>query len=115
MTLDALEIDREAFLVFIRSKKPSYPACEKWILDAKGGSLDSAVVKKHNESIIGYQHDDATRKEISVDVSDLALTQRRESWRRPASPVSRGALAKYRSSVSSASEGAVTIPPPWDE
>jgi dihydroxy-acid dehydratase len=58
---------------------------------------------------------DATRKEISVDVSDLALTQRRESWRRPASPVSRGALAKYRSSVSSASEGAVTIPPPWDE
>jgi len=64
MTLDALEVDREAFLVFIRSKKPSYAACEKWILDAKGGALDPSVVKKHNESIIGYQHDDATRKEI---------------------------------------------------
>ena len=57
---------------------------------------------------------DAERKEISVDVSDEVMAERREHWRRPASPVTRGALAKYRSAVSSASEGAVTIPPAWD-
>ena len=58
---------------------------------------------------------DAERKEISVDISDEVMAERRERWRRPVSPVTRGALAKYRSAVFSASEGAVTIPPPWDE
>ncbi len=58
---------------------------------------------------------DAEHKEISVDVSDEVMAERRERWRRPASPVTRGALAKFRSAVSSASEGAVTIPPAWDE
>jgi len=58
---------------------------------------------------------DAESKEISVDISDEVMAERRERWRRPVSPVTRGALAKYRSAVSSASEGAVTIPPPWDE
>jgi len=37
------------------------------------------------------------------------------TWKRPASPVKTGALAKYRNEVSSASEGAVTIPPAWDD
>ncbi len=58
---------------------------------------------------------DAENKEISVDVSDEVMAERRGRWRRPVSPVTRGALAKYRSAVSSASEGAVTIPPAWDE
>jgi len=58
---------------------------------------------------------DAEQMEISVDVSDELLSQRREQWRRPVSPVTRGALAKYRGAVSSASDGAVTIPPAWDE
>jgi len=58
---------------------------------------------------------DAESKEISVAVSDEVMAERRGRWKRPVSPVSRGALAKYRGAVSSASEGAVTIPPPWDE
>jgi len=58
---------------------------------------------------------DAEREEISVDVTDAVMAERLKRWRRPVSPVTRGALAKYRSAVSSASEGAVTIPPPWDE
>ena len=58
---------------------------------------------------------DAESKEISVQISDELMAARRAVWRRPVSPVQRGALAKYRSAVSSASEGAVTIPPPWDE
>jgi len=58
---------------------------------------------------------DAETKQISVEVTDTVLADRRKAWKRPVSPVTRGALAKYRSAVSSASEGAVTIPPPWDE
>ena len=58
---------------------------------------------------------DAESKEISVAVSAEVMAERRNRWKRPVSPVSRGALAKYRGAVSSASEGAVTIPPPWDE
>jgi len=58
---------------------------------------------------------DAENKEINVAVSDAELARRRATWKRPASPVKRGVLAKYRNEVSSASEGAVTIPPAWDE
>jgi dihydroxy-acid dehydratase len=58
---------------------------------------------------------DAERKEINVLISDEELAKRRESWHRPRSPVTRGVLAKYRNEVSSASEGAVTIPPDWDD
>jgi len=60
-------------------------------------------------------HIDAERKEINVSVSAEELASRRAAWKRPGSPVRRGVLAKYRNEVSSASEGAVTIPPAWDE
>ena len=58
---------------------------------------------------------DAETREISVVVSDEELGRRRAAWKRPKSSVSRGVLAKYRNEVLSASEGAVTIAPPWDE
>jgi len=58
---------------------------------------------------------DAQSKQINVDVDEEELARRRNSWQRPASSVHRGALAKYRAEVASASEGAVTIPPEWDE
>lgn len=57
---------------------------------------------------------DAQNKRIDVAVSEAEMDKRRKAWKRPASPVQRGALAKYRAEVSSASEGAVTIPEPWD-
>ncbi|MDH3491111.1 MAG: dihydroxy-acid dehydratase [Gammaproteobacteria bacterium] len=58
---------------------------------------------------------DAVSREINVAVSDEELARRRAAWKRPPSPVKRGVLAKYRNEVSSASEGAVTIPPDWDQ
>ena len=58
---------------------------------------------------------DAELKQINVDINEGAMAKRREKWSRPPSSVSRGVLAKYRVEVSSASLGAVTIPPPWDE
>ncbi len=58
---------------------------------------------------------DAQNKQLNVDVSEAEMSGRRSNWQRPLSPVKTGALAKYRAIVSSASEGAVTIPPVWDE
>ena len=58
---------------------------------------------------------DAEKKGINVAISSEDMSVRRAAWKRPASTVKRGALAKYRNQVSSASEGAVTIPPAWDE
>lgn len=58
---------------------------------------------------------DAELREITIAVDDTIMARRKEQWKRPKSPVTRGALAKYRSAVSSASEGAVTIPPAWDD
>jgi dihydroxy-acid dehydratase len=57
---------------------------------------------------------DAESKEINVAVSDAEMAQRLKDWQRPPSPVRTGVLAKYRNEVSSASEGAMTIPPAWD-
>ena len=72
MVLDALGIDREEFLAYVKENNPSYIETEKWVLDKKGGSLDADAVKKLNDSIAGYNHDDATRKDIlgAANVAD---------------------------------------------
>jgi dihydroxy-acid dehydratase len=74
---------------------------------AVGGPI--ALVEDGDTIII-----DAQSREISLQVSEAELEARRKAWRRPPSSVRTGALAKYRSEVASASEGAVTIPPEWD-
>jgi dihydroxy-acid dehydratase len=57
---------------------------------------------------------DAETRKITLQISDKEMAMRHRNWQRPPSPVKTGALAKYRNEVSSASEGAVTIPPAWD-
>ncbi|MHC8344595.1 dihydroxy-acid dehydratase [Pseudomonas sp. RT6P73] len=51
---------------------------------------------------------DAETRQITVDVSDAVLAERKARWVRPESKYKRGVLAKYAKTVSSASEGAVT-------
>ncbi|MDH3410624.1 MAG: dihydroxy-acid dehydratase [Gammaproteobacteria bacterium] len=58
---------------------------------------------------------DAEIRQLQLDVSAETMAARRAKWVRPPSLVKSGALAKYRAEVSSASEGAITIPPPWDD
>jgi dihydroxy-acid dehydratase len=58
---------------------------------------------------------DAEKGRIDLAVDEQELARRRDNWVRPRSSVSTGALAKYRAEVSSASEGAVTTVPAWDE
>lgn len=72
MTLDALGIDRDTFLSYIKEKKPSYTECEQWILDQKGGTLDTSAIDAHNAAVVGYEHDEETRRGIleSVGIAD---------------------------------------------
>jgi len=57
---------------------------------------------------------DAETRQISVAVTAEEMARRRGNWERPPSNVSKGALAKYRAIVSSASDGAITVAPRWD-
>ena len=63
MVIDGLGLDREETLAFLKTI-PTYFAFEKWILEKKGGKLDSAAVEKLNAAIRGYNHSDVVRKSI---------------------------------------------------
>jgi dihydroxy-acid dehydratase len=67
----------------------------------EGGPI--ALVENGDRIII-----DAQTRQITVDVSDAVLAERKSHWVRPESKYKRGVLAKYAKTVSSASEGAVT-------
>jgi hypothetical protein len=64
MVLDGLGLDREEFHAYIKNSKPTYIQLESWILSKKGGTMDQAAVKRLNDAIKGYLHDDTTRKSI---------------------------------------------------
>ncbi|TDJ32365.1 MAG: dihydroxy-acid dehydratase [Gammaproteobacteria bacterium] len=51
---------------------------------------------------------DAVQREITVELSEEQLNQRRAQWEQPAPYATKGVLAKYARLVSTASEGAVT-------
>ncbi len=67
----------------------------------EGGPL--AIVEEGDEIII-----DATTRELNLNISDDEIKQRLAKWSKPAPRYTRGVLAKYAKTVSSASEGAVT-------
>lgn len=54
---------------------------------------------------------DAQTKQMTLNVDEQELTKRRSHWRKPAPRYTRGLLAKYAKTVSSASTGAVTDRP----
>lgn len=64
MTLDALGLNRETVLAYLKASKPTYPQFEAWVKKQPGVKLDKASIDKHNASVRGYNHDDATRKAI---------------------------------------------------
>jgi hypothetical protein len=63
MTLDALNVSKEAFLTFIQTR-PSYPQLEAWVKAQPGVRLDKATLYKHNAAIRGYIHGDDVRQPI---------------------------------------------------
>ena len=63
MTCAALGLDPEAVKSFIKASKPTYTAFEAWVRQ-NGKKLSKADIQRHNLAILGYCHDDATRKGI---------------------------------------------------
>ena len=68
---------------------------------AKGGSI--AILQEDDEIVI-----DAEARRLDVTLSDAEIQARFEKWTPPEPRYTRGVMAKYANSVSSASEGAVT-------
>jgi len=66
-----------------------------------GGTI--ALVKNGDPITI-----DAEAREISLDIPAKEIAARRKAWKKPAPRYTRGILAKYAHTVTSASEGAVT-------
>ena len=68
---------------------------------AKGGPI--AILQEGDEIVI-----DAKERRLDVKLSDAEIQARFEQWTPPEPRYTRGVMAKYANSVSSASEGAVT-------
>jgi hypothetical protein len=64
MVIQALGLKPEAVKNYITSQRPTYPQFEAWIKQQPGVKLDKATLYKLNSAILGYIHDDATRKSI---------------------------------------------------
>jgi hypothetical protein len=71
MVISGLGLDPNAVKSFIAEKRPSYPQFESWVRQQPGVRLDKATIYKLNTAILGYIHDDATRKGI-LSASGLA-------------------------------------------
>ena len=64
MVLDALNLNRDAVIAFIKSNRPTYTQFESWIKQQAGVKLDKGSIDAINAAIRGYNHDDGTRKSI---------------------------------------------------
>jgi len=54
---------------------------------------------------------DAQNREMTLNISDEEMARRKHNWQQPSPKYTRGLLAKYARTVSSASTGAVTDKP----
>jgi hypothetical protein len=59
MTLTALGLDRDKTIEFVRSRKPTYMQFEEYVIAENGGKVEPERIRKHNEAVRGYNHDDA--------------------------------------------------------
>jgi dihydroxy-acid dehydratase len=55
---------------------------------------------------------DVDRRALDLEVDEVTLEQRRAAWQPPQPRYGTGVMAKYAALVSSASQGAVTVPKP---
>ncbi|MGZ3499636.1 MAG: DUF5069 domain-containing protein [Vulcanimicrobiaceae bacterium] len=68
MTIANLNLDRQKVIDFVRTNNPTYMQFEQWVVQQNGGKIDAETIRKHNESIRGYNHAD-----------DLASTMQKAS------------------------------------
>src|SRR4026209_2175466 len=62
MTCTALGLNPDAVKKVNADTKPTYAQFEGWVKKQPGVKLDKATIYKHNHAILGYIHDDNTRK-----------------------------------------------------
>ena len=81
----------------------------------RGFSIGHVAPEAFTGGLIAFVHegdtieiDVATRK-LSVEIAPAELARRKQGWAPPAPRYKRGVMAKYANTVSSASEGAVTL------
>jgi hypothetical protein len=56
MTLNALGLDRDKTIAFVRQNRPTYMEFEEWVV--ANGKTDSTTIDKHNAAVRGYHHAD---------------------------------------------------------
>lgn len=61
MVLDALGLDRDSTIAYIKENKPSYPEFEAWVKQQEGVKLDADTIQQSNDAIRGYIHGDDVR------------------------------------------------------
>ena len=64
MVINGLGLNADAVRACITNDKPTYPQFEAWIQGQDGATLDADSIGTLNDSITGYNHDDATRQGI---------------------------------------------------
>ena len=64
MVINGLGLNADAVRAYITNDKPTYPQFEAWIREQDGATLDADSIGALNDSIEGYNHDDATRQGI---------------------------------------------------
>lgn len=58
MTLNALKLDRQETIDYVRKNKPTYVQFEQWVLERSGGKIDPEAIRQHNDAVRGYNHSD---------------------------------------------------------
>jgi hypothetical protein len=56
MTLNALKLDRQKTIDYVRNNKPTYVQFEQWVIDQNGGHVDRERILQHNEAVRAYNH-----------------------------------------------------------
>jgi hypothetical protein len=64
MLLDALKLDRDATVAYVKQNKPTYPQFEEWVRQQRGGTVPQADIEESNRAIRAYEHGDEDCKEI---------------------------------------------------
>ena len=73
MTLNALGLDRQKTIDFIRQNHPTYMEFEEWVV--ANGKTDKATIDRHNAAIAGYNHGDALAQQMrdSSKIKDSSI------------------------------------------
>ncbi len=58
MTINNLNLAKDRVVQFVRDHKPTYMQFEQWVAKESGGKLDPEAVRKHNEAVNGYCHNE---------------------------------------------------------